>query len=218
MMQNSIDKQEFNSFCANLNLNMHEASLDSMRNYLELLFKWNDKINLTGACNWQEALSNLVADSFYLADFLNQLTVLPQSPQVWDLGAGAGLPGIPLRIIWQNGEYHFVESRKNRANFLQIVHLHLKLDNTFAHSARAEKFMPEQKSKGCPANCIISRAFMPWRELTNFVQPNLAPGGVLLLMQNGESFNEEILGWSLLKQHSYQSPKGPRQFVALRLE
>ena len=217
-MQNLINNQEFKYFCAKLNLNMSEASFDAMRAYLELLLKWNNKINLTGAINWKEALSNLFADSFYLADFLNQLTTLPSAPQIWDLGAGAGLPGIPLRIIWQKGDYHLVESREKRAMFLKIALLNLKLNNTFAHAARAEQFMLQQKTKGCPANCIISRAFMPWRELIDFVQPYLAPGGILLLMQNGENFAEQIPGWLVLSQHCYQSPKGPRQFVALGLE
>ena len=217
-MQNLINSQEFKLYCAKLNLNANESCLNAMHAYLELLLKWNNKINLTGASNWQEALSNLIADSFYLADFLNKLNFLPPDPQVWDLGAGAGLPGIPLRIIWQKGDYHLVESRDKRAMFLQIALLHLKLSNTFAHASRAEHFMPQQKNKGLPANCIISRAFMPWRELTNFVQPYLAPKGILLLMQNGESFTEQIPGWLVLSQHSYQSPSGARQFVALRLE
>lgn len=217
-MQNLINDQEFKSFCDKLNLKTSEANLVAMRMYLELLLKWNNKINLTGANSWQEALSNLLADSFYLADFLNELNVLPHAPQVWDLGAGAGLPGIPLRILWQNGDYHLVESREKRATFLKIALLHLKLNHTFAHAARAEQFMPQQKNKGCSANCIISRAFMPWRELAEFVQPYLAPGGVLLLMQNGESFKEQLEGWSIVNQHCYQAPNGARQFVALRLE
>ena len=213
----NINKQEFTELCAKLNLSPNEANSLALRAYLELLLKWNNKINLTGAASWQEALSNLVADSFYLAEFLTSLNLLSANPQIWDLGAGAGLPGIPLRIIWHQGDYHLVESREKRALFLRVALLHLNLANTFAHAARAEEFMAKQCKKGSPANCIISRAFMPWQELTDYVKPYLAPGGILLLMLNGENFTQAIAGWKIVKHSSYSSPNGPRQFLALRL-
>ena len=74
-------------------------------------------MNLVGARDWQTALLNLLADSFYLDQFMNGLD-LPANPEIWDLGSGAGLPGIPLRIIRQDGIYRMVEAREKRALFI----------------------------------------------------------------------------------------------------
>ena len=60
--------------------------------YLNLLMKWNKAMNLVGARDWQTALLNLMADSFYLDQFIADLS-LPPDPEIWDLGSGAGLPG-----------------------------------------------------------------------------------------------------------------------------
>ena len=56
---------------------------------------------------------------------------------------------------------------------------------------------------------------MPWQELLPYVRPYLPEGGVLLLMLNGTGFEPDEEGWNLKGGYDYQSPSGPRQFVAL---
>ena len=45
---------------------------------------------------------------------------LPESPETWDLGAGAGIPGIPLRLVWDSGTFTLVEVREKRVLFLEL--------------------------------------------------------------------------------------------------
>ena len=136
-------------------------------------------------------------------------------PHCWDLGAGAGLPGIPLRIVWPSGSYHLIELREKRALFLQTVLARLKLAGSFVHRKDAGLFMSEECGQGRPADLILSRAFMPWQKLPDYVRPYLATGGILLLMLNGSHFEAEIPGWELVAHCSYKSPPGPRQLAAL---
>ena len=75
--------------------------------YVHMLMTWNRVMNLVGQETWQDAAGFLVADSFYLAPFLESLP-LPGDPRVLDLGAGAGLPGIPLRLLWPEGSYTMI--------------------------------------------------------------------------------------------------------------
>ena len=214
-VQAAINQPEFDRFCEQLGFSINSKQSELLRNYLELLLKWNSKINLTAASDWQSAMRDLIADSFHLTKFIEELT-LAANPVCWDLGAGGGLPGIPLRILWENGSYHLVEVREKRALFLQTVLAKLKLAATFAHRADAGKFMNQQLAAGKPANLILSRAFMPWQKLLPYVDPYFAPGGILLLLLKGDKFNSPSIDWKLAAQTAYPSPSGPRQFVALQ--
>lgn len=180
-------------------------------------------MNLVGARDWREALSNLVGDSIHLADFLARLP-LPADPLCWDLGSGAGLPGIPLRMIWQSGDYWLVEAREKRALFLAQTLQALGLPRTHVHRGRAEAFFAGQE-RG--ADCVISRAFMPPRPLLDLLAPRLAPGGLVILLLNAAD-DELPPAWEPAAEQSYvvrrltgrraASPAGERRlFRAVRL-
>ena len=136
--------------------------------------QWNRVMNLVGARHWRDALDDLVMDSFHLNAFLRSqvLPALPASPSCWDLGSGAGLPGIPLRILWNEGDYWMVESRDKRTIFLSTVLARSPLPGTHVFHGRAEQFMEGKK-----ADLIVSRAFMPWKELLEFIRGISTPAG-----------------------------------------
>ena len=133
------------------------------------LMRWNKRMNLVGARTWREAARDLLADSLELAVFLRTLQkegLMPAAPVVWDLGAGAGLPGIPLRLFWPAGDYHLVEARQKRSIFLADMCARLELPRTFVHGERAETFFAAHEGQG---QVVVSRAFMPWKALLPFV-------------------------------------------------
>ena len=96
--------------------------------YLGLLVKWNSRMNLVGPSAWPEMLETLIRDSWHLADLLR--TIEPQPAETLDLGAGAGLPGIPLRVFWTSGDYWLVEPRQKRAMFMEQAAAHMRLPRT----------------------------------------------------------------------------------------
>ena len=183
--------------------------------YLGLLMKWNKAMNLVGARDWRSALVSLGADSFFLADFLNTLP-LPQEPEIWDLGAGAGLPGIPLCIIRRRGVYRMIEARAKRALFIGNVLAQLKLTGVFVHEARVEDFFqyPPGADK---AQAVISRAFKPWREVLDLVRPHLAPQGLAIIMSNGREEKVIPEGWQNAGHMAYELPGASRMFQAFKV-
>lgn len=183
--------------------------------YLDLLMKWNTVMNLVGTSSWQNTARTLVVDSFHLAAFMPCLP-LPENPACWDLGAGAGLPGIPLRLLWQAGEYTMVEIREKRALFLRTALAALKVPRTRTVRARAQDFFRTAP----PANCILSRAFMPWPELLSLVAPHLAAGGLVLLLtlEDIPEENAATRGWAVCAREHYQVAGKDRYFVALERE
>jgi 16S rRNA (guanine527-N7)-methyltransferase len=200
--------------CRALGCPVPEEALAPLGEYLALLMRRQRVMNLVGAKSRHEAL-RLAADSFFLAGFLEGLP-LPAQPLVWDLGAGAGLPGIPLRMVWQAGEYHMVESREKRAVFLHTALARLALPNTFAVHERAERFFARMLAQGRQADCVLSRAFMPWKKLLPFTADSLAPGGFVCIAATGKP-PEALPGfWELAAEYAYELGGAQRLFWAVR--
>ena len=59
--------------CRKLNFPLSEEACHGLKEYLDLLMRWNGVMNLVGTGSWQETLETLIIDSFYLADFLETL-------------------------------------------------------------------------------------------------------------------------------------------------
>ncbi len=183
--------------------------------YMEQLVKWNKKMNLVGKSDWITVFKTLVVDSLHLADFLVE-SKLNKSALTLDLGAGAGLPGIPLRCLWQEGEYQLVEIREKRTLFMRSVVGKLKLPGTHVFHGKAEHVIGqlEEKTPGIRANLILSRAFMPWLKLLDFIEPMLAQGGSLIILANGPAPSEEEMpeGWQVSSQSEYRAAGKRRCF------
>lgn len=186
-------------------LSAEEARLLTV--YLGLLVKWNSRMNLVGPATWSEILEILIQDSWHLADLLQ--TLAPQPGQTLDLGAGAGLPGIPLRVFWQSGDYYLVEPRQKRAIFMEQAAAHMKLPRTKVICGRMEALPAARRQ----ADLIVSRAFMPWKKLLAEVRGYLAPQGRVLVMSN-ETSEESVEGYSLEQVLDY-TVAGKKRFFRL---
>ncbi len=197
-------------FCANLNRALTAQQAEALYRYLQLLLKWNRRTNLVGTNDWQIIISDLVADSWHLADFVQTLS-LPTHPRCVDLGAGAGLPGIPLRLFWTIGEYHLVEIRQKRTAFLLQAVAAVGLSQTLVRPQPAEQAL----SALAPIDLCLSRAFMPWLRLVDLVRPWLATNGLLVIMAN-ESVPATLPDpWRLAGSHVYTAAGKTRYFWAL---
>ncbi|WP_165072260.1 RsmG family class I SAM-dependent methyltransferase [Desulfovibrio sp. ZJ200] len=212
MQQQTVDLKELARLAAASGADLPATALEPLAVYLEMLCRWNTAMNLTGARNWQDALTRLAVDSFHLAAFLDSLD-LPAAPLSWDLGSGAGLPGIPLRLVWTRGAYYLVEVREKRALFLSSVLSRLRLPATHVFRGSVEHFFQGQC---CPADCIVSRAFMPWRNLLDLALPHLRPEGVLIILALTPAPEQLPAPWRLGCARSYTVAGRGRWFWALR--
>ncbi len=190
-------------------------SLEGLAAYLAMLMRWNHIMNLVGARSWQAAAKDLIADCLYLAEFLETLP-LPASLVAWDPGAGAGLPGIPLRLVWQKGSYHMIEIRQKRALFISQALGTLSLPQTYVHNMDITAFMGDDAANR--ADLVVSRAFLPWEKVLALFADHLAPGGHVVFMANeipeASLFATEAKGYVLADTHTYKSGSGTRCFFA----
>lgn len=199
------------ALCEKAGFSLRDQQALQLAGYIDLLMRWNKMMNLVGARHWRDALDELILDSFFLSTFLREriLPQLPADPVTWDLGSGAGLPGIPLRILWQAGQYWMVESRDKRTIFLSTVLARFPLKNTQVFRGRAEEFMKNKK-----ADLIVSRAFMPWKDLLSFVQGHLTDNGHIVFLTREELKPESDLPWNITATMKYMAGDSVRYFCA----
>ncbi len=118
------------------------GELTAFEKYLDLLRKWNKSQRLIGSDDPTWIVDNLFLDSLLF------LRVLPgEVSTVADLGSGAGIPGIPLKIVKPQWQLTLIESRARRTSFLAAVIRDLRLDNVRLVRGRAEEHMAELEGR-----------------------------------------------------------------------
>lgn len=179
--------------------------------YIFELLKWNETINLTAVRSPDRLLASFILESSLLASFL---TALPFSEhaRICDLGAGAGLPGIPLRIFSSKGIYTLIEIRQKRAIFLSHVLSKLALPRTYLYHGSFEEYFAHHEK----ADLLLSKAFMPWPRLLTQATTLLAPSGILLILAREEP-PKNLLPWRLIQSEKYQILHKDHWFWALQL-
>ena len=142
---------------------------------MEELLRWNARVNLTAITEPEEVLEK---------HFLDSLAVLPEvgeATSLLDLGAGAGLPGIPLRLARPGLEVTLVDAVAKKVGFMKHAIAALGL----APGARAVHTRAEghPEAEGLPrTEVVISRALMDFAAWARLGRAYLAPGGRLVAM------------------------------------
>lgn len=143
--------------------------------YAAELLKWNEKVSLTAITRTEEVVDKHLLDS---------VAVLPEiqgATHLLDLGAGAGLPGIPLAIALPGLRATLVDAVAKKVSFMKSGAVKGGVaDRVKALHARAEG-RPEKE--GLPlADLVISRAFMDVGPFLLLARAYLAPGGRVVTM------------------------------------
>jgi len=179
--------------------------------YVGCLLRWNRRMNLVSAGDWETVMTKLVLDSFFLAELLDAVTPGPRS-RILDIGAGAGIPGIPYRILRRAGTYVMLEPRGKRHSFLRFVLSRLRLPDTEAVQSRLEDLPPEKNR----ADVLLGRGTARWDRFLQLVEPYCQPNGLAVVFSGspfpqGQSPPE---GWRLVRETRYRtSPDlAPRYF------
>lgn len=139
--------------------------------YLLLLEKWNRVYNLTAIRDPLQMVSSHLLDSLAVAPHIPDGSLL-------DVGAGAGLPGIPLAIARPALTVTLIDASEKKAAFMRQAATELGLRNVEIVHGRVETWTPPQRFAA-----IVSRAFASLADFANAVRHLLAPNGALYAMK-----------------------------------
>src|SRR5215468_1058001 len=114
---------------------LDSSQIKSLQTYLDLLLKWNSKINLTSLRDPEAIVLRHFGESLFAA---RHLFPGPIASSVIDVGSGAGFPGIPIKIWNESTELTMVESNGKKATFLREAARALNLRQVAVESRRAE--------------------------------------------------------------------------------
>ena len=218
MRSSSVSPCDLQDWAKRAGFELTEETLPPLAGYLGLLIQWNRVMNLVGTRTAEDTFFTLVVDSLHLGRFLREDVEYSAAPCCWDLGSGAGLPGLPLRMIWQEGDYWMVEAREKRALFLSTVLAQYPLPGTHVFRGRAEAFMAGPPAR--TADLIVSRAIMPWPGVLELVKGNLNPNGVVVLLlrerlQESPDWEQAAQNWRIAGQYTYTASRTQRYLYAL---
>jgi 16S rRNA (guanine527-N7)-methyltransferase len=114
-----------------------ESRLIVISTYIDLLVKWNARINLTAVRAPEEMVQRHFGESFFAANHvLSQGTV----KKVIDLGSGAGFPGVPFAMMSPQVQVTLIESHQKKAAFLRELIYQLNLKNAKVFADRGENY------------------------------------------------------------------------------
>lgn len=166
-------------------LNARSASFDT---YYRLLTEWNEKFNLTAITERNAVYVKHFADSL-LGEYL-----VPENATLLDIGAGAGFPSLPIKIVREDMTLTMVDSLKKRVNFLSCLIDELKLDKTTALHARAE----DLNCRGS-YDCVVARAVAPLNTLCEYCLPFVKTGGIFIAYKAGDCEEETAAAKNAVK-------------------
>jgi len=124
-----------------------------IQQYMAILQRWNEKLNLTAIRDPLEILYRHFCESMYAA-----VAVPIESGRLADIGSGAGFPGIPMKILRPDVELFLVESNIKKGTFLAEVVRELELSGTRVLIGRYEELFEEL----APLDYVCSRALGEW--------------------------------------------------------
>lgn len=193
-----------------LGIDLTTAAVKHFEQFHDLLETWNGRLNLT----------RVPPDDFVSRHFLDSLTCAsaldfhqPGRQRVLDVGTGAGLPGLPLKIALPVISLTLVDATKKKLRFVDHVVEALALRQTNTVHARAEA-IGHQPSFRQQYDVVLARAVAPLNVLVEYLLPCARVGGVAVALKSrnvDEELNTaqpaiETLGGAVRESRSVTSP------------
>lgn len=180
-----MTKDEFVYYLRKEGIEVTEEQMKQFDTYFNMLVEWNEKMNLTAITEEKEVYEKHFYDSITPLFFLN----IEEGASICDVGAGAGFPSLPMKIIRPDLKITIVDSLKKRINFLNELTANLSLDKITLVHDRAETF--GQHGQRHMFDIVTARAVARLNVLLELCLPLVRTGGRLIVLK-GQKAEEEL--------------------------
>lgn len=215
-----MSQELFSSLLAENGITLSSIQNEQFNRYFELLIEWNEKMNLTAITN---------RDDVYLKHFYDSFTpglyYSFSDQRIVDIGAGAGFPSLPLKIIYPDLHVSIVDSLNKRIGFLTYLAEELGLTNVSFYHDRAE-IAGKNNYHREKYDIVIARAVARMSVLSELCMPFVKNGGDFLALKGAGTAEElkdakkaiAVLGGEIVANHAFQLPKenSDRHIVQIR--
>lgn len=211
--------EEFYTHLADLGFPLTDRQKEQYEHYFELLVEWNEKINLTAITEKDEVYLKHFYDS--IAPIIQGL-IENQPIRLLDIGAGAGFPSLPMKILFPELDVTIIDSLNKRINFLHLLAEELDLSGVHFYHGRAEDFA-QDKAFRAQFDLVTARAVARMQVLSELTIPYLKVGGRLLALKASnapeeleEAKNALNLLFSKVEDNlQYELPNGDPRYITL---
>jgi len=190
------------------------GEISKFQRYLRLFLQWNSAHRLTAYRRPEEIVRKLFLDSLL---FLKVLP--PQAIKLLDFGSGAGIPGIPLKIVSPQIVLTLVEAQRRRSSFLAAVLRELELSDVRLVHGRAEQVLTETPELVGAFDAVLLRAAGSLETIIPDALSFLTREGFCIASgpPAGKTHRIAFEG-AVARWHSITSPfsRSPRQFLIVQ--
>lgn len=138
---------------AALGLSTSYEQREKMLDFVLLLHRWNQAFNLTAVREMHQMIDRHIIDSLSIAPYLI-------GDRILDVGTGAGLPGVPLSILYSDRQFSLLDSNQKKQVFVSQAVKSLALNNVQCVCHTVQTYQATQKF-----STILTRAFAPLIEM-----------------------------------------------------
>ncbi len=205
-------KNKFSEMLKTLEINITDEKYEKFMTFYEILIEWNKNMNLTSITDFEDVFIKHFYDSLCLVKGIEL-----NNQKILDVGSGAGFPGIPLKIIFDDLDITIIDSLNKRIKFLESLTKALDIKVRLIHG-RVEEHQFKNHY-----DIVTARAVSNLQVLTELCLPFAKVGGVFIALK-GPKYKEEyensknairVLGGKLLTSVEYEVVNQKRALVII---
>lgn len=207
---------EIESAFSKYKISLTEKQKTDFYNYYNLLIEWNNKFNLTTITQQKDVIYKHFLDSVSAA------SLIKENSYILDIGAGAGFPSLPLKILRPDLKIVMLDSVNKKVVFLQEVIKSLSLQNVLAVHTRAEDLAQKTDYRE-RFDFVVSRAVSRLNTLAEYALPFLKQSGKLIAYKSVDTEQEieeakkalNILGGKVEEVNDVSYEENERKLVVI---
>lgn len=169
-----------------LGLRLTKQQLERFERYMELIIEWSERVSLTAVRDEEGIQRRHFIESAALIAALREHGFTLQEHSLIDVGSGAGVPGIPLKILEPSLQLTLVEAKQRKAEFLMAVLPELGLSEVSVITRRAEEVAHDPRHRE-QYDFAVAKALAPIRTLAELTLPFVRMGGLVLAPKGKEA-------------------------------